>query len=69
MGWPLVADARSGQRLGNDSPLHLAHLDRFLERPGESVAVAFAPRGIVQIGGRLTAKRLVQWLSAASPCL
>ena len=56
LGWPWTADIRSGARLGNASPNYIAHMDRLID--------AYAPRTVIQLGHRLTSKRLQQFLDA-----
>ncbi len=56
LGWPWTADIRSGGRLGNVSPNYVAHMDRLVG--------AYAPDTVIQLGHRLTSKRLQQHLDA-----
>jgi len=56
LGWPWTADIRSGARLGNTSTNYVAHMDRLLEE--------HAPKTVIQLGHRLTSKRLQAYLDA-----
>jgi 2-succinyl-5-enolpyruvyl-6-hydroxy-3-cyclohexene-1-carboxylate synthase len=55
--WPLWADVRSGLRLGSDLPGHLPHIDRLL-------GAAYEPDVVLQVGARLTSRRVQAWLDA-----
>ena len=57
LGWPVWGDVRSGLRLGGDLAGQLPHLDRILDRYDE-----LAPEMVIQVGGRLTSKRLQEHL-------
>lgn len=59
LGWPLLADLRSGHRLGRDRDVFCPHLDRLL-------GTAARPDVVLQLGGRPTSKRYGQWLDEAA---
>ena len=60
LGWPLIADVRSGLRLGHPHRHHTPHLDRALapssSKPG------YLPEIVVQLGGRMTSTRVLTFL-------
>lgn len=59
LGWPVVADAPSGCRLG--VPGDIVHVDSLLRSP--SFAEAQHPEVVLRIGGLLTSKVLNRWLA------
>lgn len=59
LGWPVLPDISSGLRL-NDHPSLIAGYD--LALGSEKVAQMLAPDFVLQIGGRLTSKRLQKFL-------
>lgn len=74
LSWPVVADILSGLRLRKalnpvskieDNFLFLDHLDHALL--SDSVKVLMKPDVVVQIGGRITSKRITQMLEACCP--
>ncbi|MEM7201637.1 MAG: 2-succinyl-5-enolpyruvyl-6-hydroxy-3-cyclohexene-1-carboxylic-acid synthase [Planctomycetota bacterium] len=60
-GWPIIADVRSGLRLGFDDARHAPHLARVL------AAAPSAPDAVIQFGGQLTSKALQQLLARVAP--
>ncbi|KAG0608149.1 hypothetical protein M758_8G082600 [Ceratodon purpureus] len=74
LGWPVFPDVLSGLRLGpvfnagktKDVPSNIIqHIDQILL--SKSVADAIEPDVILQIGGRLTSKRIGNFLEASTP--
>ena len=63
-GWPLVADAASGLRVGGSSPSLVPHLD--LALTCKRAVQALRPDCIIHFGGRLTSKRLQALLDSAA---
>lgn len=63
LGWAVYADVRSGYRLGTPAPSFLPHLDWVLEQVDEDTT----PDVILQVGGRLTSKRMQQFLQRGLP--
>jgi 2-succinyl-5-enolpyruvyl-6-hydroxy-3-cyclohexene-1-carboxylate synthase len=61
LGWPVVADAPSGCRLG--VPGDVLHADALLRDPG--FAAEHRPRAALRIGGLLTSKALNRWLATS----
>jgi 2-succinyl-5-enolpyruvyl-6-hydroxy-3-cyclohexene-1-carboxylate synthase len=55
LGWPLLADLRSGHRLGRDRDVHCPHIDRML-------GSVWQPEVVLQLGSRPLSKRYAQWL-------
>ncbi len=65
LGWPVFPDILSGLRLGNPSPFIIPYYDRLLQ--SSSFRNRFNPDLIVHLGGRLTSKRLLQFLENIIP--
>lgn len=74
LSWPVVPDVLSGLRLRKlltlcegieDDFIFLDHLDHVLI--SESVKSWLQPDVVVQIGGRITSKRVSQWLDSCPP--
>ena len=62
LGWPVFADVTSGLRGG---PCVVPLFDQLLLAPG--LRAAEAPDAVIQVGGAVTSKRLLQWLGEARP--
>ncbi len=60
LGWPVIADQRSGCR--SDHPCVVAHADALLRVP--TVAAALSPALVLRLGAPLASKALSQWLAA-----
>jgi 2-succinyl-5-enolpyruvyl-6-hydroxy-3-cyclohexene-1-carboxylate synthase len=65
LGWPLVADVRSGLRLGGAPDSLVPHIDQLLL--AEEVREDFAPDVLLHLGGQPVSKRLAQALAARPP--
>ena len=65
LGWPLLPDVGSQVRLGGASAQAIAHYDLLLS--DEAFRETHAPDAVVQVGGRPTSKRLMQWLERHRP--
>lgn len=66
LGWPVLPDIRSGLRLHRDHPAVISMIDHVLL--STKTARALKPDVILHIGGRITSKRLHQWIvSSAAP--
>lgn len=69
LGWPIVADALSGLRIGANAPATPAnavvihHLDTVLS--DAQVGAALRPDCVLQIGGHIVSKRVLQWVADA----
>ncbi len=62
LGWPLLADPRSGARLPH--PLVVGAADALLRVPG---LAAWRPRHVLRLGRPWASKVLAQWLAALPP--
>ena len=62
-GWPLLPDVASGGRLG--SGVNSTHFDLLLSSP--RFRDTHQPAGIVHLGGKITSKRLQQFIEEATP--
>ena len=63
--WPVVADALAGLRVGARAPRALRAADALLAG-GPAVAAALAPDVVLQVGARLTSKRVLAFLAGAA---
>jgi 2-succinyl-5-enolpyruvyl-6-hydroxy-3-cyclohexene-1-carboxylate synthase len=63
LGWPLLADLRSGLRLASHEGA-VPYADLAL---AGGLPAAFSPTAVVHLGGRLVSKRLSRFLSAVRP--
>lgn len=65
IGWPVLPDIQSGLRLGLVHPNVISNYDLVLH--SDQVKKHLAPDCCLHIGGRVTSKRLLQWLDHAKP--
>jgi 2-succinyl-5-enolpyruvyl-6-hydroxy-3-cyclohexene-1-carboxylate synthase len=64
LGWPTIVDITSGLSAAQQ-PLIVAHHDLILA--SDSFTIAHTPDTILHVGGRLTSKRLLQFIEKAHP--
>lgn len=65
LGWPVFADVTSGMRGDDTLPGLVPLFDQLLLSP--VLRQQLAPDTVVQVGGAVVSKRLLQWLAAAPP--
>jgi len=65
LGWPIFPDVTSGLRLSAHHKNIIPHFDQILLN-GKFVK-SFKPDCVIQFGGRMTSKRLGQWLESSPP--
>ncbi|HSW39636.1 MAG TPA: 2-succinyl-5-enolpyruvyl-6-hydroxy-3-cyclohexene-1-carboxylic-acid synthase, partial [Acidobacteriota bacterium] len=63
--WPMFADITSGLRLGDASDFGIPFYN--LALASEQIRKRLRPSMVLHIGGRMTAKRLLQWLQESRP--
>jgi 2-succinyl-5-enolpyruvyl-6-hydroxy-3-cyclohexene-1-carboxylate synthase len=63
--WPMLPDITSGLRLGVGKSPAIPYFDALLASP--SFAEANSAQAVLHIGGRLTSKRLLDWLERCRP--
>jgi 2-succinyl-5-enolpyruvyl-6-hydroxy-3-cyclohexene-1-carboxylate synthase len=68
LGWPLVADIRSGLRHGQAPRTLRPYLDRFFEREPAGIGrLRFDPDVVLQLGARPTSRRVASCLDTLEP--
>lgn len=65
LGWPILPDIGSHLRLGERDELAVSYYDHVLL--SSPFADSHRPEAIVHVGGRLTSKRLLQFVERSSP--
>jgi len=63
--WPLFADITSGLRLGNVPDVGIPFYN--LALASDRIRQNLRPSAVLHLGGRITAKRLLQWLEESRP--
>lgn len=63
LGWPLLPDVRSGLRLGASHPLIMSMADQALL--SSRVTRGLAPDLVLHLGGRITSKRIQQFIASS----
>ncbi|TMA09852.1 MAG: 2-succinyl-5-enolpyruvyl-6-hydroxy-3-cyclohexene-1-carboxylic-acid synthase [Deltaproteobacteria bacterium] len=65
LGWPLLPDIASGLRLGVNSTHTIAYYDHIIA--ASRFASAHAPDIVLHLGGRLTSRRLLEYIEGSRP--
>ena len=65
LGWPVLPDITSGLRLGANSTHTIVHYDQILAA-GKFLS-AHLPDVVLHLGGRLTSKRLLEYIEGSRP--
>jgi 2-succinyl-5-enolpyruvyl-6-hydroxy-3-cyclohexene-1-carboxylate synthase len=65
LNWPIFPDISSGLRLGITHPLVINYFDQLLH--SRSFQKTFTPHTIIQLGGRMTSKRVGQFVKTLTP--
>lgn len=64
-GWPLLPDIQSGLRLGSRDDHCINYVDQLLL--SLEAQARLKPDGVLHIGGRVTSKRMLEWLDRSAP--